>query len=167
MANALEPLDTRLHLQVILDPQTVRYMEAVVTWHKDVPQELRGTERRGFGVRFLSPAEVMAATLKQPAAAPPDAGPLRVRYETQAQLEKAYMSELRMGGVYLHSPKALVRDAKVSLALELAFAAKTFDVEATVLHVGDANISGSRGVALSFKEPERVTAELSQFLSKS
>lgn len=166
VANSLEPLDTRLHLQVIIDPQNVAYLEAVVAWHKDIPPELRGSgEKRGFGVRFLTPSELMAAALRQPGVAEPANGPLLVRYDTPGVLQKAYMSELRMGGVYVHTPRALVRDTKLVVVIELGFAKKQFEFDASVLHVGDAGVSGVRGVALAFQNPDQVAKALAPFLS--
>lgn len=169
VSSTLEPLDTRLHVQLFLEPNVVAYFEGVVTWHHATPPALHAAARRGFGVRFLPPGEVLAKYVAQPAQ-PTDArasGPLVVRYESKAAFHQAYTGELRMGGVFVPGTYALSRDEKVTVALDLLFAARSFDFEATVLHVNAPAEHGVRGVAVAFRDPARVAALLGPFLPSS
>jgi len=152
LTNSLEPLDTRLHVQLHIDARTVAYFETVVAWHRNVPPELRGTsDGRGFGVRFLPAAEVVASLLPRPE------GPLTVRYPTREALHRAYQAELRMGGVFIPTERALERDAQVAVAFELEFLQKRLEFPATVLHVSGAQAGGVKGVAVAFREPTAVS----------
>src|SRR4051812_35006063 len=63
VAARLMALDTRLHLQLFLDPSRFLVLEAEVRRHKIIPSELRTIERQGFGVRFLHPGEVVKEAL--------------------------------------------------------------------------------------------------------
>jgi len=153
LTNSLEPLDTRLHMQLHVDARTTVFFETVVAWHRNVPPELRSSsaEGRGFGVRFLSPSEVVASLLPRPE------GPLTVRYATREALYRAYQAELRMGGVFIPTERALQRDAQVSVAFELEFIQQRLEFPATVLHVSGAQSSGVKGVAVAFREPAVVS----------
>lgn len=170
VSSTLEPLDTRLHIQLFLEPSVVAYFEGVVTWHHATPPALQAAARRGFGVRFLPPAEVLAKYVAQSPAQPADvraSGPLVVRYESRAALQQAYTGELRMGGVFVPGTYALTRDEKVTVTLDLLFAARSFDFEATVLHVNAPAEHGIRGVAVAFRDPARVAAVIGPLLPSS
>lgn len=53
------PVGTRLHLH-LLYPEREFYLEAVVVRQKIVNPELRQIEKQGVGLRFLTPAELIA-----------------------------------------------------------------------------------------------------------
>lgn len=56
--NLPPPVGARIHLQLILDNARSIFVECVVRRHKLPPAELRGLERTGFAVRFLTPEEL-------------------------------------------------------------------------------------------------------------
>lgn len=52
------PIGSRIHLQLMMDGGKSIFLEGVVRRHKIPPAELRGLERTGFAVRFLTPEEL-------------------------------------------------------------------------------------------------------------
>ncbi len=153
------PLDKILHLQIFLDPQTSVYLEATVRRHKVVPPELRSVEKGGFGVRFLLPDEILARVLA-------DSGNrLEIRYPTAEELRRAYDQEFRHGGVFVSTEREFDRGADAVLAVQLDFARKTFEFDATVVHVWlDLSQPGPRGVGLVFKDRKEFDSSIKPLL---
>ncbi len=153
------PLDSKVHLQIVLDKETVVYFEATVRRHKIIPPELRSVEKGGFGIRFLLPEEVLEKVLGD------SENRLEVRYATAADLKVAYEKEFRRGGVFVLSQRELQRGSEVVLALRLDFASTTFEFDASVVHVWqDSSQPGARGIGLVFKDKKEVEAALETYL---
>ncbi len=154
------PLDTHLHVQVYLEKETAVYFEATVRRHKVVPPELRSVEKGGFGVRFLLPDELLADVLVE------SGDHLEIRYATPADLKAAFEKEFRHGGVFVSTDREIDRGGDAIFAMRLDFAAKTFEFEATVVHVfQDSSKSGPHGVGLVFKDRREVEEALTPYLA--
>jgi Tfp pilus assembly protein PilZ len=161
VTNTLEPLGTRLHVQLLIDANRTAYFEGVVTWRSEVPPELRSLVKRGFGVRFLPAHEVLEDLVSR------NDGPLVARYETREALKQAYANELRLGAVFIPTQRALGRDAEVGVTVELGFVGRTFEFEATVLHLSEPAPPGVRGAALQFRNPAAVNDVLMPLMAEA
>ena len=82
---SLPKLDTRLHIQLFVEPERCLFFEGEVRRHKLVPAELRTIERGGFGVRLLSPREVLTSALDQEMRIPH----FELSYATRAAFQQA------------------------------------------------------------------------------
>lgn len=54
------PVNARIHLQLMTEKGGSIFFEGIVRRHKIPPVNLRSAEKMGFGVRFLTPAELLA-----------------------------------------------------------------------------------------------------------
>src|SRR3954452_21315216 len=82
--NEPPPLDTRLHLQLMLEGGRSLHFEGVVRRHQlGEPDE---SEVGGFGVRFMLPAELLPEMVPSPR----DQGRHAVVYETENELREAF-----------------------------------------------------------------------------
>jgi len=153
-------LDSHLHIQIFIDKETSVYFEATVRRHKVIPPELRSVDKGGFGVRFLMPDEVLANVLVE------SGSRLEIRYATLEDLKRAYEKEFKHGGVFVATDREFVRGADAILIVELDFARKAFEFDATVVHVWlDLTQPGPRGVGLVFKDPKEFADNLQPFLA--
>jgi Tfp pilus assembly protein PilZ len=155
------PAGPRLHLQVFIDDQEFLLLEGVPIHAKEVPHALRTPGNQGFGLRFLLPAEALARIV---APAEPE-GPLAVEYATAAELASAWERELRHGGVFIPTRKALDRDLPVTIAVRLPFAGITIEVTGTVLQMSTGADGRPQGVGLAFGDAERFKQLLGPFLA--
>jgi hypothetical protein len=153
---SLPALDTRLHLQLFVTPERYVFFEGEVRRHKLVPIELRTIERSGFGVRLLTPREVLNETLGQQLQIPR----FELVYPTRALFQQAYERELRMGAVFVSTSKPLPRDTVVALDLIMEFAGRIVELEATVAQVFPPGSGPMVGMALLFKDRARGEAQL-------
>lgn len=153
------PLDSYLHLQIFVENQQSAYFEATVRHHKIIPPELRSMDQGGFGVRFLTPHEVLAHVLA-------DAGKLlEVRYATAADLKLAHEREIQHGGVFVPGERKFERGSDVIVTMRLDFASIAFEFEASVVHVWQDSSYAARGVGVMFKDNKEVEGSLAPFLS--
>ncbi len=153
-ATGLLPLDRRVHLQLFVDTSRYLLFEGEVRRHKVVPPQMRTVERGGFGVRFLYPGEVLADALGKLG------GRFEMHYKTAEEFKAAYQRELRNGGLFLITPMQILRDTQVTLELCLDYAKKTFEVEATVVHLSTGDTALVKGVGVAFNEPQKIEAML-------
>jgi Tfp pilus assembly protein PilZ len=154
------PLDSHLHVQIFLDKEMSVYFEATVRRHKIVPPELRSVDKGGFGIRFLLPDEVLANILVE------SGDHLEVGYATPADLKHAYEKEFRHGGVFVATDRDFERGTDVILAVRLDFAARTFELDTSVVHVwlNAAGQPGPRGVGLVFKDKKEFEEAITPYL---
>jgi len=154
------PLDSNLHLQIFLDKERSVYFEASVRRHKVVPPRLRSVEKGGFGVRFLTPHEIVQRMLLA------GGNVLEITYAAPEDLEVAYEKEIRHGGVFVPTGREFHRDNDVVLSVRLDFAKRTLEFEASVVWVS-ASQTALRGVGLVFNDLKEVKAAIEPFVGKS
>ncbi|WP_224240797.1 PilZ domain-containing protein [Hyalangium gracile] len=152
------PLDTRVHLQVQLDPKNFVLFEGIVQRHRKVPAELRQVDPGGFGVRFLYPGEVVADIVNK------DTTTFEVHYTNAEQLQAAYERELRMGGTFILTEKPLRIQDKVIVSLCLDFANETVEQEAVVVHISLPQSTTRAGVSVMFSDRTALEEQLKPFL---
>lgn len=162
IASAIPKLDTRLHLQLFVEQERYLLFEAEVRRHKLVPPELRTLERSGFGVRLLTPRELLNTAMGQEL----QVQRFELVYPIKAAFQQAYERELRMGAAFISTSKQLPRDTEVVLSLVLEFAGRIVELETLVAQVfppqqGKESVVG---LALVFKDRARAEALLRPWL---
>lgn len=158
MTRELIPLDTRVHLQVQLDPKNFVLFEGIVQRHRKVPPELRQMDPGGFGVRFLYPGEVVADIVNK------DTTTFELHFTSPEQLKTAFERELRMGGAFILTDKPLRIQDRVSVSICLDFAGETLEQEATVVHITLPQGTSRAGVSVMFSDKKGLEARLRPFL---
>jgi hypothetical protein len=156
ISSALPALDARLHIQLFVEPERYVFFEGEVRRQKVVPMELRSIERSGFGVRLLSPRELLQQTLGQQL----NIHRFELVYPTRALFQQAYERELRMGAVFVSTSRQLPRDTPVVLNLLLEFAARVLELEAVVVQAFPPGSGPLVGLALAFKDRAQADALL-------
>jgi Tfp pilus assembly protein PilZ len=155
-------LDSNLHLQIFLDKERSAYFEASVRRHKVIPPQLRSVEKGGFGVRFLTPHEILQRMLVQGGSG------LEIIYAAPQDLKVAYEKEFRHGGVFVLTERKFQRGNDVLLSVRLDFAKRTLEFETSVVHVwANASQTAPRGVGLVFNDLKEVEAAIEPFVGKS
>lgn len=150
----------RLHVQFDLAPRP-DYTEVVVARLALVPPELRSAIKGGFGVRYLTPRELMADLV-------PSAGGARthtIAYETAWALAQAYDKELRRGGVFLWSEQAETVDAVLPVEFDLVWANQAVQLNAKVVTVVPGP-DGRHGLALMFVDGPSAANQFVHYLPK-
>jgi Tfp pilus assembly protein PilZ len=159
VASQLPPLDARVHVQVVLGSgQRCLYLEGVVRRHRVVPQNLRQIERSGFGVRFLTPSELISEVVPQLAGS----NRFEIVFEDKQRFVQAWEQQLRHGGIFLITDKKLERDAEVVIEIRLGYAARSWAFDARVVQVMEA---GTRGLAVVFDDRPEVEKALRPLLA--
>ncbi|WP_225411209.1 PilZ domain-containing protein [Stigmatella hybrida] len=161
VTNHLVPLDTRIHVQVHLDPKNFVMFEAVVQRHRLVPPELRDEEQDGFGVRFLYPGEVVADLVHT-------GNPtFELHFSSPEQLQCFHDRELAQGRLFIATDKVMRIQERVLLSLCLDFARATLEHEATVVHITLAHGEGTHpGVTVTLADPDELKARIRPVLSQ-
>jgi Tfp pilus assembly protein PilZ len=154
----LIPLDTRVHLQVQLDPKNFVLFEGIVQRHRKVPPELRQMDPGGFGVRFLYPGEVVADIVNK------DTTTFELHFASAEHLKTAYERELRMGGAFIMTDKPLRIQDKVMISLCLDFVGETVEQEATVVHITLPQGTTRAGVSVMFSDKKALEASIKPHL---
>jgi Tfp pilus assembly protein PilZ len=154
-------IGTRLHLEVTLDQERVLYFEVIVARLALVAPELRQVMKGGFGVRFLTPSEIVAEMvphLKDP-------GRLQAAFPTQQSLLDSWERELKRGGMFLWSERQQQLNTIVTVEIDIPFAGRTLAFEARVVHVNPE--AGRFGLGLMFLDPGAASAAFSSILGIS
>jgi PilZ domain-containing protein len=164
ISSSLPQLDTRLHIQLFVEPERSLFFEGEVRRHKLVPAELRTIERGGFGVRLLSPREVLASALDQELRVPH----FELNYPTRVAFQQAYEREFRMGAAFISTSKQLPRDTHVVLSLVLEFSGQVLELETQVAQVFPPQEGPGAvvGLALLFTDRARAEALLRPWLGQ-
>lgn len=153
-------IGTRMHVEITMDQDRVMYMESVVARLAIVAPELRQMMKGGFGVRFLTPSEIVAEMvphLKDP-------GRLMVSFPTAKVFSEAWERELKRGGLFLWSERQQSLNTIVSVEIDLPFASRTLAFEARVVHVN--TDAGKFGLGLMFLDPAASSAAFSSILGQ-
>ncbi|MBK7863836.1 MAG: PilZ domain-containing protein [Archangiaceae bacterium] len=137
-------LGTRLHVEVSLDNDRQLYFEGMVARMTLVAPELRSVMKGGFGLRFLTGAELMAEMVPHLR----DPKRLVLSYPTPEALADAYERELRRGGAFVWSEREHPVNSIVTVELDAQFAGRQLAFECRVVHV--VTEPGRFGLALMF-----------------
>lgn len=149
------PPGARLWLELVIEPQRpLRFEVMVVRQLQGMPGHRRES---GFGVRFLSPAEVFARYLP---AKPSQPVPLSLAFPTAEALELAARRGLSDGYAFVWSEQERAVGERVALTLRLGFADRTLEVGARVTQV--VSDGGRFGLALALDDTTGVTALLGE-----
>jgi Tfp pilus assembly protein PilZ len=154
----LFPAATRVWLQVVLEPQRPLSFEGVVV------RQLPGPRRSGgFGVRFLTPAEVLARYF--PEAEGQKAEAVQLVFATPKALAAASERGLIHGYAFVWSNEAHSVGARLDLTVALPFVDQTLDTRATVMQVVE---DGARfGFALALDDTTRVRELIEKTVGES
>jgi hypothetical protein len=153
-------LGMRVHVEVTMDNDRAMFFEGLVARMALVAPELRSVMKGGFGLRYLTGAELMAEMVPHLR----DPKRLVLTYPTAEALSDAYEKELRRGGAFVWSDREHVPNSIVSLEIDAAFSGRQLAFECRVVHVVP---EPSRyGVALMFLDPTAALAALSGLLGK-
>ena len=154
----LFPVHSQVHIQLFLDTTEFRLLEGEVRRQRHVPAQLRSVERGGFGVRFLSAAEVVIDLLNL------ERVPRFVlSYASPEDLQRAFDRELKHCGVFIVTAQVLLRDSRLVVELELPFAQEALELEATVVHVTPGGGEHPAGLGVIFDDTNTPVA-LKEFL---
>ena len=160
VANPVPKLGTRLHVEVAMDAERVLYVEGIVARMTLVAPELRSVMKGGFGLRYLTGAELMAELVPHLR----DAKRLVLAYATADALNDAFEKELKRGGAFVWSDREHPVSSIVNLEIDAEFCNRALAFECRVVHVVP---EASRwGVALMFLDPNAAIAGLSGLLGK-
>lgn len=162
LANQTPKPGTRLHVEVTLPGELLVFAEGVVARQVIVPPQLRQVVKAGFGLRYLTGAELMAELVPALSTVRPD-DPFLLRYEDETQLHEAFEKELRRGGVFVWSARAVTLNSIVTVTFDLVFLEKRLAFEARVVHAMP-GAEGKHGVGLMFVDPGAVTGALAALL---
>lgn len=160
VAQPVPKLNTRLHVEVAIDTERVLYFEGMVARMTLVAPELRSVMKGGFGLRFLSGAELMAEMVPHLR----DPKRLVLSYPTAEALHGAYEKELKRGGAFVWSDREHAVNSIVNLEVDAEFSNRQLAFECRVVHV--VTEAGRWGIALMFLEPAAALAGISGLLGK-
>ena len=153
-------LATRLHVEVSMDNDRVLYFEGVVARLTLVAPELRSVMKGGFGLRFLTGAELVAEMVPHLR----DSRRLVLSYSTPEALHEAFEKELKRGGAFVWCEREHAVSSIVNLEIDAHYSNRQLAFECRVVHVVPE--AGRWGVALMFLEPNAALAGISGLLGK-
>jgi len=151
---------TRLHAEVAIEQEQGLFFEGLVARQVIVPPELRTVMKAGFGMRFLSAAELLnelVPVLKE-------RSQLVVSFASAQQLREAWEKELRHGGAFLWLEKPHPLNSVVAVELDLPFVGKKLPFEARIVHIAPEQ-NGRYGVAFMFLDVPALSAALTTLLN--
>ncbi|MBL8956598.1 MAG: PilZ domain-containing protein [Myxococcaceae bacterium] len=153
-------LGTRRHVEVTIDNDRMLYFEGMVARMTLVAPELRSVMKGGFGLRFLTGAELMAEMVPHLR----DPKRLVLAYGTIEALADAYERELKRGGAFVWSDREQQVSSIVNLEIDAQFSGRQLAFECRVVHV--VTEQGRWGVALMFLDPNAALAGISGMLGR-
>lgn len=153
-------LGTRLHVEVSMDNERTLFFEGMVARMALVAPELRSVMKGGFGLRFLTGAELMAEMVPHLR----DPRRLVLTYQSSEELLAAYEKELKRGGAFVWTDREHQPNSIVNLEIDAAFSGRQLAFECRVVHV--VTEPGRWGVALMFLDPNAALAGISGLLGK-
>lgn len=162
VCSQLPALNARLLVQINNEGKAPTFVIGVVSRHKMVPPELRTLAKNGFGLRVLKPEELLRPLVPQPSGATN----LACVYETEEIFKRAWVSELRHGGVFIRTSEAYKPQQELQVKFTLTFAAVEFVFACKVVHLAGPE-SGNAGVGVLFNDPNAARATLGGFATTS
>lgn len=151
----------RVHVEVLLDTDQKLYFEGSVARLTLVAPELRQIMKGGFGLRFLTGAELMGEMVPHLK----DKSRIVMTYPTQAGYLNAFENELRRGGVFVWTTQQYTVNTIVHLEIEAEFANRSVAFECRVMHVVSGP-DGRFGTALMFLDQASALLGLSALAGK-
>lgn len=124
-------IGSRLHLEVTLDATKLLYLEGVVARVATVPPELRQIVKAGFGIRLLTPAEVMGEMVPHLKSHIQ----INVSFPSREALADAYQREIKNGAMLVLANQSHPVNSIVALDVELPFANSRVQLEARIVQV--------------------------------
>ena len=152
---------TRVHVE-ILTATTSLFVEGTVARQVIVPPELRPVVRAGFGLRYLSGAELLGELVPAMNPARPD-DPFWISFDDEGAWSQAFEKEFIRGGCFVWSSKPIASNTLVKVTVDLRFIGRTMAFDARVVHVMPGE-GGRHGVALMFTDAPGTTAALAATL---
>lgn len=148
MTNHQPKLGTRMHAEVTLDPERHLVVEGVVARLAIVAPELRGVMKGGFGLRYLTGAELMAEMVPHLR----DKTRLVLSYGSREAFVDAFEKELKRGGAFVWSTTEQKADTILALEIDAVFCGRMLAFETRVVHVVP-GADGRWGLGLMFLDP--------------
>ena len=151
----------RVHVEVTLDDNNKLYFEGGVARLTLVAPELRQIMKGGFGLRFLSGAELMGEMVPHLK----DKTRIVMTYPTMHGFQNAFENELRRGGCFVWTNTMYPVNSIVHLEIEAEFCNRSVAFECRVMHVVKGE-DGRHGTALMFLDQSSALAGLSGLAGK-
>lgn len=152
----------RVHCEVSLPTGRALFVEGLVARQVIVPPELRAVVRSGFGVRFLSGADLLGELV--PSQAPSlsvQEDPFCLAFHTEPEWRAMFEQHIRRGGAYVWTDEAVERDSVVTVTFDLRFLKRQHSFEGRVIRQ-EPWPDGRTMHAVAFLEPAAVVAALQQ-----
>lgn len=153
---------TRLHLEVLLPGDAPLYLEGIVMRQVLVPTELRQVVKSGFGVRYLSGAELMAELVPALSTTRKE-DPFYLPFLDEGSWRSMVDKELRRGGVFIWSNKPLSPSSTLTVTFDLRFMEQILAFESKVVHCMPGP-DGRMGIALLFTDAPSVALAIAKTL---
>lgn len=151
----------RVHVEVLLDGDEKLYFEGAVARLTLVAPELRQIMKGGFGLRFLTGAELMGEMVPHLK----DRSRIVMTYPTLAGFQNAFDTELRRGGVFVWTTTHYPVNTIVHIEIEADFVNRSIAFECRVMHVVNGP-DGRFGTALMFLDQGAAMLGLSALAGK-
>lgn len=151
----------RVHVEVLLEDDHKLYFEGVVARLTLVAPELRQIMKGGFGLRFLTGAELMSEMVPHLK----DKSRIVITYPSLAGYVNAFENELRRGGCFVWTNTHYPVNTIVHLEIEAEFANRSVAFECRVMHVVN-GADGRFGTALMFLDQAAALLGLSALAGK-
>ncbi len=161
VTTTLLSIGQRVHVEVTLDDNNKLYFEGAVARLTLVAPELRQIMKGGFGLRFLSGAELMGEMVPHLR----DKTRIVMTYPTLQGYQNAFEQELRRGGCFVWTTTHYPVNTIVNFEIDAAFCNRSIAFECRVMHVV-AGEDGRHGTALMFLDPASALAGLSGLAGK-
>ena len=155
VTTSLLTIGQRVHVEVTMDESNKLYFEGGVARLTLVAPELRQIMKGGFGIRFLSGAELMGEMVPHLK----DKTRIVLTYPTSHGFSNAYENELRRGGCFVWTNTHYPVNSIVHLEIEAEFCNRSIAFECRVMHVVTGE-DGRFGTALMFLEQASALAGL-------
>ncbi len=159
VTNATMHLNTRVHVEVNIDAERQLFFEGIVARLAIVSPELRQIMKGGFGMRFLTGAELMAEMVPHLK----DKTRCVLTYATQAAFAESYEKELKRGGGFVWAEKSHPVNSIINLEIDAPFIGRLLAFEARVVHVMPGP-NNTFGTALMFIDPASALQSLQSLL---
>ncbi len=161
VTTAMMSLGSRVHVEVTMDANEKLFFEGAVARLTLVAPELRQIMKGGFGLRFLTGAELMGEMVPHLR----DRTRIVLTYPTLKGFQNAYEAELRRGGCFVWTATHYPVNSIVHLEIEADFVNRNVAFECRVMHVVSGE-DGRFGTALMFLDAASADAGLSGLAGK-
>lgn len=147
-------LESRIHIELQVDALSKLYFEGRVVRLIEVPPNLRQIRKAGFGVRFLTSAELLGDLLPKGLAQLPSLAPanpqLELSFDTPEALATASEREFKRGGAFAWGTGVFAVNSQLQIRVTAAWLQKAVTIDAQVVNV-IAGPDGRSGVAVMFR----------------